>query len=94
MSRPVSLTDNQVTPVTWVNNVAYAADNQLTQIARWSGTAYWTESRTYNILNQLTRQTVSGVFDQEYNFSATQNNGKLTGSFDHIASQQVSYSYL
>ncbi|HZU29040.1 MAG TPA: RHS repeat-associated core domain-containing protein [Bryobacteraceae bacterium] len=93
MYRPASLTDNQTTPVTWVNNVAYAPDNQLTQIARWNGSAYWTESRTYNNLNQLTRQTVSGVFDQEYDFSGTQNNGKLTGSYDHIAAQQVSYTY-
>jgi YD repeat-containing protein len=93
MYRPASLTDNQTTPVTWVNNVAYAPDNQLTQIARWNGSAYWTETRTYNTLNQLTRQTVSGILDQEYDFSATQNNGKLTGSYDHIAGQQVSYTY-
>src|SRR5947209_3684221 len=55
--------------------------------------AYWTESRTYNVMNQLTRQTVAGVFDQEYTLSATQNNGKLTGSYDHIANQQVTYTY-
>src|SRR5581483_11104167 len=62
-------------------------------ISRWNGSAYWAESRSYNVMNQLTRQTVSAFFDQEYNFSATQNNGKLTGSYDHIAGQQVTYTY-
>ena len=50
MGRPVSLVDNQQTPVTWVNNVQYGLSSELLQIS-YAGTS---ETRTYNSRLQLT----------------------------------------
>jgi RHS repeat-associated protein len=41
----------------------------------------------------MTRQTVAGVMDMEYRFSATQNNGRLTQSKDWVTGEEVTYQY-
>ena len=52
----------------------------------------YNETRTYNNLLQLTRQTIPGVFDTEYVFP-TALNGRITSSIDHISGDQVNYTY-
>ena len=44
MGRPISLTDNQSSPETWVNGVQYGLSSELLQIAY----AGYYETRTYN----------------------------------------------
>src|SRR6266849_6395698 len=58
------------------------------------------ESRTYNSLLQMTRQTVTGLqtgthLDVQYNFPATGNNGQLQSQKDMMSpsGEQVSYTY-
>ena len=51
------------------------------------------ETRTYNSLLQLTRMTATGLMDMQYNYSATQNNGRITSSNDYVTGENVSYSY-
>jgi YD repeat-containing protein len=65
--RPVSMKDNQSTPITWVTGATYHAAGPITQ---WTGYVYdgihnFTESRQYNALTQLTRITNS-LQDTEY----------------------------
>ena len=56
------------------------------------------ETRTYNSLLQLTRMTAhpgggANVMDMQYNYSATQNNGRITSSNDYVTGENVSYTY-
>jgi YD repeat-containing protein len=59
----------------------------------------FSETRTYNILLQLTRQTATGsgqtVMDMQYTFSGMQNNGRITQSTDGTISggETVVYTY-
>jgi YD repeat-containing protein len=94
--RPIKLTDNQATPVDWVKDVAYNAAGQITTMSyarNPSGSSYYTETRQYNILQQLTRLTVPGVMDHEYRFSATQNDGRLTQRKDWVSGEEITYQY-
>ena len=72
----------------WVSGVQYNAAGQWTQMVTPAGT----ESRTYNLLNQLTRLTIPGVVDFEYTFSATANNGRITKSKDYVSGEEVNYT--
>ena len=66
MGRPIKLTDNSGTPVDWVKDVVYGPAGEMTQIKyTTNGTngSYYTETRTFNNLLQLTRLTVPGVLD-------------------------------
>jgi RHS repeat-associated protein len=52
----------------------------------------------YNSLLQLTRMTATQqygakVMDMQYNYSAAQNNGRITSSNDYVTGENVSYSY-
>ena len=55
------------------------------------------ETRTYNSLLQLTRMTANpgggNVMDMQYNYSSTQNNGRIASSNDYVTGENVSYSY-
>ncbi len=51
------------------------------------------DTRTYNSLLQLTRVTVPGVMDMQYNYTAGQNNGRIGSSTDYATSETVSYGY-
>src|ERR1017187_8782577 len=59
----------------------------------------FTETRTYNSLLQLTRQTPTGsgqtVMDMQYTYSGTQNNGRITQSTDGTIAggETVVYTY-
>ena len=68
---------------------AYGPASELTNLTYFG----YSETRTYNSLLQLTRQTVAGVFDTEYIFPGGANNGQISASIDHISGQQVNYTY-
>ena len=62
------------------------------------GTWYQTETHTYNSLMQLTNTTSttsSGAqsLNMTYNFSTTQNNGRIVSSADAVTGENVSYTY-
>jgi YD repeat-containing protein len=81
------------TPRSLVSNVSYTTAGQL------AGMTYlgYTETRTYNALQQLTRikaVTAEGTkMDMEYRFSATANDGRVTQSKDWVSGEEVSYQY-
>lgn len=52
-----------------------------------------THARSYNGRNQMTRQTVTGQMDIQYFYSATNNDGRPTGSKDVISGEEVTYLY-
>ncbi len=96
MGRPVTLTDDQTTPVEWVKDVLYNQAGQVTEMKytqNTQGSSYSTETRQYNILQQMTRITVAGVLDQEYRFSDTANNGRITQKKDWVSGEEVTYAY-
>jgi RHS repeat-associated protein len=70
-------------------SATYGVANELDSLSYYG----YTETRSYNSLFQLTRQTVAGVFDTEYVFPTGQNNGQISASIDHISGQQVNYTY-
>src|SRR5205085_2772467 len=85
MLRPYSMVDNQSTPVTWMQGVTYgAADNILSL-----NTPSFTESRQYNALNQVTLINRPNIFAIQYNYSATQNNGRISSALDYRISETV-----
>jgi YD repeat-containing protein len=57
----------------------------------------YSQTRTYNSLQQLTRIQASGSgllsFDEEYRFSSTQNNARITQSKDWVSGEEVTYVY-
>ena len=55
--------------------------------------AVGTETRTYNSLLQLTHQVVPNYMDMTYNYSSTQNNGRITSSVDAVTGENVTYGY-
>ncbi len=50
------------------------------------------DTRSYNILGQLTRITGGGI-DLEYVYTAGQNNGRIAQQIDHVSGEQVTYQY-
>ncbi len=68
---------------------SYGVASEVTSLSYYG----YSETRTYNSLFQLTRQTISGVFDTEYIFSMGANNSRITASIDHISGDQVNYTY-
>ncbi|MFN7921463.1 MAG: RHS repeat-associated core domain-containing protein [Bryobacteraceae bacterium] len=87
LARPADMTQTNVG--TLVSGLSYNAAGQITSMT-YEG---WTESRTYNVRNQLTRITVPGVFDEEYIFSGTQNNGRINQKKDWITGEVITYQY-
>ena len=70
-------------------NATYTPAGQLYQLS-WG---FWQETDTYNSLNQLTNQSIGGVLNMTYNYSATQNNGRIANSQDAITGENTTYSY-
>jgi len=87
MGRLYSLTDQ--TSAQLIQSASYGPAGELTQIY---GAMWGTENRSYNVMKQLTQLTSTpnnsgtGV-SMSYNYSATQNNGKIVSDSD------ASYSY-
>ncbi len=89
MGRPTKLTDNQAIPTDYVREVQYNAAGQITQMNQFDNNGRYTETRQYNPLSQLARQTAvaSGVtrMDYQYIYSATQNDGRITQRKDWVS---------
>ena len=57
-------------------------------------TAYvGTETRQYNSLLQLTRETVPGLKDMQYIYPSGANNGCISESIDAVTGEDVQYTY-
>jgi len=50
------------------------------------------DTRTYNSMGQVTN-IHSGSMNITYNYSSTQNNGKITSQVDNLTGEQVTYAY-
>jgi YD repeat-containing protein len=87
MGRPISLTDNQSSPETWVNNVQYGISSELLQITYGAYYSQYTEARTYNSRLQLTQ-----VGSMQYTYSPTQNNGQIVKQNDLAYGEEVTYT--
>jgi YD repeat-containing protein len=76
------------TPATIASGAQYNHFSALTSVNVLGST----ETRTYNVLGQLTRITGLGI-DLEYSFSATQNDGKITSQKNWVSGEEVTYAY-
>ena len=71
-----------------VSGVTYNAANKLLTL---SGTVV-AESRSYNVNQQLT-ELYSGAYHFKYNYSPTQNNGRIQSMTDVASGETVTYAY-
>jgi YD repeat-containing protein len=71
-----------------VSSVTYNPANQILQL----NAGAFSETRTYNANLQLT-ELVSGSYHYKYNYSATQNNGRIISMQDVISGETVTYIY-
>jgi RHS repeat-associated protein len=73
----------------------YTAANQLSTLQYGINTLLFYESRSYNNLMQLTNLTVggSGSVNMQYNYTAGQNNGRVTSTTDGVLGETVNYTY-
>jgi len=78
------------------NSVASATYGVAGEIASMSYFGM-SETRQYNNLFQLTRQTAtsgqSTVMDMQYKFTAAANNGRIYQSIDGVTGETVDYTY-
>ena len=72
-----------------LTTASYGPASELTSLSYYG----YSETFSYNSLLQLTRQTVPGVFDMQYNFPAGQNNGQISSSVEYVSGEQVNYTY-
>jgi RHS repeat-associated protein len=98
MGRPSGLTQGSVTQV--VSNVQYGLADELKQITYSAAAGPMTENRYYNAMFQMTGLTIgtgsssgTNLLNISYNYSPTQNNGKITSSTDAISGEMVVYTY-
>jgi YD repeat-containing protein len=85
-------TENQQNPA-WqsvISNVQFNAFGAVTSLNHLGVT----ESRTYNVLGQMTRMTKGSLIDVEYRFSATANDGKILSQKNWLSGEDVTYQYL
>jgi len=75
-----------------VTSMKYARDT--------TGSQYYTETRSYNVLGQMTRQRAQDTYgmgsvrlDRTYTFSSTQNDGRITQMADAVSGETVQYQY-
>ncbi len=80
--------DPNGTPST-VATATYGAAGEMQSLA-YLGV---TQNMTYNSLLQLTHLTAGSLMDMTYNYSSTQNNGRITSSVDAVTGETVSYGY-
>jgi RHS repeat-associated protein len=89
---------NQVQQANYLNpawnivaTAAYTPTSQLSTL--WNSFTSQTESFTYNSLLQLTRDTVPGLMDMQYIYTAGQNNGRVAETIDGVSGETVQYAY-
>jgi RHS repeat-associated protein len=71
-----------------VSSVSYGPANNILQLSA----ASFTETRTYNANLQLT-ELVSGAYHYRYNYSSTQNNGRIQSATDVASGETITYQY-
>ena len=74
-----------------VSATTYGPSNELLTMS-----GVMTETRTYNSMLQLTSlysNSAGGLVNVTYNYSSTQNNGKITSQTDNVSGEQVVYAY-
>ena len=94
MGRAASLTDNSGQlngtgqNTQWVQNGTYDFAGRMTSLQMLGQT----KTQTWNVNGQMTSvsQSASGI---QYNYSATANNGRITGVVDSISGETISYQY-
>jgi RHS repeat-associated protein len=84
LGRPYSVTGGATT----VSAATYGPANQMLTLT----TSAFSETRTYNANLQLTG-LVSGGYSFQYNYSATQNNGRIQSMTDSISGETITYQY-
>jgi RHS repeat-associated protein len=84
MGRLAGMTETAPYNLPVLSGVTYNAAGQMTQMG--------SETRSYNVMGQLTN-VHSGSMNITYNYSATQNNGKITSQVDNLTGEQVTYAY-
>jgi RHS repeat-associated protein len=84
MGRLNTMTDGNGGTV--VNGTQYNAAGQMTVMGGF-------ETRSYNNMGQLTNLNSYGPVNITYNYSATQNSGKITSQTDNLSGEQVTYLY-
>jgi RHS repeat-associated protein len=82
--------DNQSQPSA---TATYGVAGEIQQLTYWAVT----ENRQYNTMFQLTNQTAtalgSTVLNMTYNYTAGQNNGRITSGVDGVLGETVNYGY-
>jgi len=91
MSRLSGITQNGAAIAT----AGYTAASQLSTLLYGTNTVPFYESRNYNILMQLTNLTVTGTgaVNMQYNYTAGQNNGRVSSTTDGVLGETVNYGY-
>jgi YD repeat-containing protein len=89
MGRVNAMQDFNASGYPTVATATYGVSNELLTLAYFG----LTETRAYNSLLQLTRQTVAGAVDMQYVYTAGQNNGRITSSVDGIWEGTINYLY-
>ncbi|MBV9266851.1 MAG: glucosaminidase domain-containing protein [Acidobacteriaceae bacterium] len=74
---------------TLVSGVSYGPANQMLQL----NAAAFTETRSYNANLQMTELVSGANVHFKYNYSATQNNGRILSQTDVISGETITYSY-
>ena len=72
-----------------VSGVSYNAANEVLTM-NYYGIA---ETRSYNVLNQLTNINVGSFENLTYNYPAGSNNGKISSMYNAISGETVTYTY-
>ena len=85
---------NNPYPLNPIATATYTAASQLNTL-QYGVNASFNESRSYNTLMQLTNLTVSGSgsVNMQYNYTAGQNNGRVSQTIDGVLRETVNYSY-
>jgi YD repeat-containing protein len=92
MGRLYTLTD-ELASVNIIASASYGPANELLSMTAGSCYGNWGgESRTYNAMKQLTALSSNGV-SLQYNYSSSQNNGKITSQYDTVSGETVAYTY-
>ena len=90
MGRLNTMTDG-TTQTNIVTATTYGPSNELLTMS-----GQMTETRSYNAMLQLTSlysASAGGLVNITYNYSSTQNNGKITSQTDNVSGEQVVYAY-
>ncbi len=87
MYRLAGMTTSGSTTV--VNGVSYNAANQLLGMT-FNGVG---ETRSYNVLNQLTNVHAGSGLNLTYNYPTGTDNGKISSMYNAVSGETVTYSY-